>query len=313
MSEDVNMQDTTPAEPSRDELWSQIVTGKPATPAPEPEPVVEEEETQSVNVATDDHPEEQAEEEQPQAEPKLAKRFRDSQEFITKLKGENKAKEDLIEQLQGQLKDLQTPRPKAEESAPKTQDKTPAVSDIATLLQELPEDVREELEAFPELLRGMTTLFDKRIQQMQNTVNPEIEEFRKEREKRKVQESLKTRHRLANEQLGISNSSSIDFDSPVFAQWVLANDWRKGVVTDFGNPQGFVDLLRGFLFEYPDEAQGLSTTQTVEDPSSSEKAKIERRKTASTVISRKASPERPKPKVTDPQSKAAFWDSLIGD
>jgi uncharacterized phage infection (PIP) family protein YhgE len=311
MSEDVNMQDTTPAEPSRDEMWSQIVTGKPATPAPEPEPVVEEEETQPVEVATDDPPEEQAEE-PPQADPKLAKRFRDSQEFITKLKGENKAKDDLIEQLQGQLKDLQTPRQKAEESAPRAQEKTPAVSDIATLLQELPEDVREELEAFPELLRGMTTLFDKRIQQMQSTVNPEIEEFRKERQKRQVQEALSLRHRLANEQLGITNSSTIDFDSPVFAQWVLANDWRKGVVTDFSNPQGFVDLLRGFLFEYPDEATGPSSEQPIEDPSSSEKAKLERRKTASTVISRKASPERPKPRVSDPQSKAAFWAGLTG-
>jgi hypothetical protein len=160
----------------------------------------------------------------------------------------------------------------------------------------------------------MTTLFDKRIQQLQNTVNPEIEEFKKERQKRQVQEALGNRHKLANEQLGITNSSKIDFDSPVFAQWVLANDWRKGVVTDFGNPQGFVDLLRGFLFEYPDEAAGLQVNQ----PQSSfeqlqaDQAKVERRKTASSVISRKATPERPKPKVNDPQGKAAFWANLTG-
>ena len=317
------MQDTTPAEPTREDMWSQIVTGQPATPAVEPEPQEgpkpqEEEQAPEPEpaVATDDPPEEQAAQEQPQADPKLAKRFRDSQEFITKLKGENKAKDELIEQLQSQVDDFKTRKSTHEETTlPKAQEKTPAVSDINTLLQELPEDVREELEAFPELLRGMTTLFDKRIQQMQSTVNPEIEEFKKERQKRQVQESLAFRHKLANEQLGITNSSKIDFDSPVFAQWVLANDWRKGVVTDFGNPQGFVDLLRGFLFEYPDEATGLQVNQPQETSSEqvqAEQAKVERRKTASSVISRKPTPERPKPKVNDPQGKAAYWANLTG-
>ena len=195
MSEDTNMQEATPAEPTREDMWSQIVTGK-ETPLTE---TVEAEEP-SVEVAPpDDPPEEsQSEEEQPQSDHKLAKRFRDSQEFITKLKGENKAKEDLIERLQSQVDDFKTRKSAPEDTTPpKAQEKTPAVSDIGTLLQELPEDVREELEAFPELLRGMTTLFDKRIQQMQNTVNPEIEEFKKERQKRQVQEAFGHRHKLA--------------------------------------------------------------------------------------------------------------------
>jgi len=311
MSEDANMQEATPAEPTREDMWSHIVTGKEV---PQTE-TVEAEEPSEV-VTRDDPPEEtQSDEEQPQSDHKLAKRFRDSQEFITKLKSENKAKEELIERLQSQVDDFKTRKSAPEDTTPpKAQQKTPAVSDIGTLLQELPEDVREELEAFPELLRGMTTLFDKRIQQMQSTVNPEIEEFKKERQKRQVQEALGHRHKLANDQLGITNSSKIDFDSPVFAQWVLANDWRKGVVTDFGNPQGFVDLLRGFLFEYPDEAAGLQVTQP--EPSSeqiqAEQAKVERRKTASSVISRKPTPERPKPKVNDPQGKAAYWANLTG-
>ena len=148
-----------------------------------------------------------------------------------------------------------------------------------------------------------------------NEFKDKIEEFKKERQKRQVQEALTLRHKLANEQLGITNSSKIDFDSPVFAQWVLANDWRKGVVTDFGDPQGFVDLLRGFLFEYPDEATGLQVNQPQETSSEqvqAEQAKVERRKTASSVISRKPTPERPKPKVNDPQGKAAYWANLTG-
>jgi len=321
MTENANMQETTPVELSRDEMWAQIVSEKPAAAEPEteptpetepkPEPVVVQKEAQPVEAPVDDPPQEQTEIERPQADPKLAKRFRDSQEFIAKLKKENKAKDDLIEQLQAQLQDSQTKSPRAEEqSAPRVQAPTATTSELNALLQEMPEDVREELEAFPELLRGMNTLFDKRIQQMQSTVNPEIEEFRKERQKRQVRQALDQRHRLANQQLGITNSSKIDFDSPVFAQWVLANDWRKEVVTNFNNPQGFVDLLRGFLFEYPDEASRMTADQPPPDSSNTEKVKAERRKTASTVVSRKASPERPKPKVNDPESKAAFWASL---
>jgi len=245
-STDENVEEL-PVEPSKEDIWTQISVGKDQVNS-EPEP-------ESEPVAVDPEPEPDPEpkpEPKPEPtlenDPKLAKRFRDSQEFISKLKAENKEMNESLSRLQQEIEDLKRNR----ETQPKQEAPPDPVPNLQELLSDLPQDVRDELEAFPELFRGMTTLLDKRIKQMQKQVDPEIQEFRKERERRKVQDSLSKRHQLANTQLGILNAREIDFDSPVFAQWVLGSDYRKSVVTNFSSPDAFVDLMRSFLFEYPD-------------------------------------------------------------
>jgi len=237
----------------------------------------------------------------------LAKRFRDSQEFISKLKAENKEMSESLSRLQQEIEDLKRNR----ETQPKQEAPPDPVPNLQELLSDLPQDVRDELEAFPELFRGMTTLLDKRIKQMQQQVDPEIQEFRKERERRQVQASLSKRHQLANTQLGILNAREIDFDSPVFAQWVLGSDYRKSVVTNFSSPDAFVDLMRSFLFEYPDEAQRQEPTQPVASTPQPDPQKIERRKAASSVVSRKSAPERPKAGIASLDDKSKFWSQLM--
>jgi len=296
------------AELSKEDIWTQISVGKsPTQPEPEPEPEP---------VAVDPEPEPEPEPEpkpEPKPEPslendpKLAKRFRDSQEFISKLKAENKEMNESLSRLQQEVEDLKKNR----ETQPKQNVPTDPVPNLQELLEDLPQDVRDELEAFPELFRGMTTLLDKRIKQMQQQVDPEIQEFRKERERRQVQDSLSKRHQLANQQLGILNARDIDFDSPTFAQWVLGSDYRKSVVTNFASPDAFVDLIRSFLFEYPDEAKRQEPTQPVASSPQPDPQKIERRKAASSVVSRKSAPERPKAGINSLDDKSKFWSQLM--
>lgn len=296
------------AELSKEDIWTQISVGKDqvnSEPEPEPEPV-----------AVDPEPEPEPEPEpkpEPKPEPslendpKLAKRFRDSQEFISKLKAENKEMNESLSRLQQEIEDLKKNR----ETQPKQDTPPDPVPNLQELLADLPQDVRDELEAFPELFRGMTTLLDKRIKQMQQQVDPEIQEFRKERERRQVQDSLSKRHQLANQQLGILNAREIDFDSPTFAQWVLGSDYRKSVVTNFASPDAFVDLMRSFLFEYPDEAKRQEPTQPVASSPEPNPQKIERRKAASSVVSRKSAPERPKAGINSLDDKSKFWSQLM--
>lgn len=296
------------AELSKEDIWTQISVGKDqvnSEPEPEPEPV-----------AVDPEPEPEPEPEpkpEPKPEPslendpKLAKRFRDSQEFISKLKAENKEMNESLSRLQQEIEDLKKNR----ETQPKQDTPPDPVPNLQELLADLPQDVRDELEAFPELFRGMTTLLDKRIKQMQQQVDPEIQEFRKERERRQVQDSLSKRHQLANQQLGILNAREIDFDSPTFAQWVLGSDYRKSVVTNFASPDAFVDLMRSFLFEYPDEAKREEPTQPVVSSPEPDPQKIERRKAASSVVSRKSAPERPKAGINSLDDKSKFWSQLM--
>jgi len=294
------------AELSKEDIWTQISVGKDqvnSEPEPEPEPV-----------AVDPEPEPDPEpkpEPKPEPtldnDPKLAKRFRDSQEFISKLKAENKEMNESLSRLQQEVEDLKRNR----ETQPKQEAPSDPVPNLQELLSDLPQDVRDELEAFPELFRGMTTLLDKRIKQMQQQVDPEIQEFRKERERRQVQDSLSKRHQLANTQLGILNAREIDFDSPVFAQWVLGSDYRKSVVTNFASPDAFVDLMRSFLFEYPDEAQRQEPTQPVVSTSQADSQRAERRKAASSVVSRKSAPERPKAGIASLDDKSKFWSQLM--
>jgi hypothetical protein len=283
------------AELSKEDIWTQISVGKSTTqpePDPEPEPELKPEPKPEPSLEND---------------PKLAKRFRDSQEFISKLKAENKEMNESLSRLQQEVEDLKKNR----ETQPKQNVPTDPVPNLQELLEDLPQDVRDELEAFPELFRGMTTLLDKRIKQMQQQVDPEIQEFRKERERRQVQDSLSKRHQLANQQLGILNARDIDFDSPTFAQWVLGSDYRKSVVTNFASPDAFVDLMRSFLFEYPDEAKRQEPTQPVASSPEPDLQKIERRKAASSVVSRKSAPERPKAGITSLDDKSKFWSQLM--
>jgi hypothetical protein len=245
-----------PVEPSKEDIWTQISVGKNTT-QPEPEPVAVDPEPEPVPAPKPEPKPEPTLEN----DPKLAKRFRDSQEFISKLKAENKEMNESLSRLQQEIEDLKRNR----ETQPKQDAPLDPVPNLQELLSDLPQDVRDELEAFPELFRGMTTLLDKRIKQMQQQVDPEIQEFRKERERRQVQDSLSKRHRLANTQLGILNARDIDFNSPVFAQWVLGSDYRKSVV---------------------------------------------RRKAASSVVSRKSAPERPKAGIASLDDKSKFWHQL---
>lgn len=292
------------AELSKEDIWTQISVGKDQVNSePEPEPV-----------AVDPEPEPEPEpkpEPKPEPslenDPKLAKRFRDSQEFISKLKAENKEMNESLSRLQQEIEDLKKNR----ETQSKQDTPPDPVPNLQELLADLPQDVRDELEAFPELFRGMTTLLDKRIKQMQQQVDPEIQEFRKERERRQVQDSLSKRHQLANRQLGILNAREIDFDSPTFAQWVLGSDYRKSVVTNFASPDAFVDLMRSFLFEYPDEAIRQEPTQPVASSPQPDPQKIERRKAASSVVSRKSAPERPKAGINSLDDKSKFWSQLM--
>lgn len=292
------------AELSKEDIWTQISVGKDQVNSePEPEPV-----------AVDPEPEPEPEsnpEPKPEPslenDPKLAKRFRDSQDFISKLKAENKEMNESLSRLQQEIEDLKKNR----ETQPKQDTPPDPVPNLQELLADLPQDVRDELEAFPELFRGMTTLLDKRIKQMQQQVDPEIQEFKKERERRQVQDSLSKRHQLANQQLGILNAREIDFDSPTFAQWVLGSDYRKSVVTNFASPDAFVDLMRSFLFEYPDEAKRQEPTQPVASSPRSDPQKIERRKAASSVVSRKSAPERPKAGINSLDDKSKFWSQLM--
>lgn len=286
------------------EVWKALMKPETQEVTPEPEPTVVEEK-----------PEPAAEEPQPEPkdellnDPKLVKRFRDSQDFIQKLKSENRQMTEQMQQLQKQMQQLQAKKEEKQQETPATVEEVQ--DEVKRLISSLPEKVREEVEAFPELFAGVNALLDSKLGEMRKLVEPDLEQVRKERQQRQVQKALADRHAMANERLGITNARELDFDNPTFAQWVLSSDWRKRTVTSFDQPEPFVDLMRSFLYEYPEE--GKSVVAKDPEPPVVQQPVQEKvhRKTASTVVSRKSLPEKPKLTIATPQDKAHYWDSLL--
>jgi hypothetical protein len=285
-------------------VWKTLMKPETQEVTPEPESTVVEKE-----------PEPAAEEPQPEPkdellnDPKLVKRFRDSQDFIQKLKSENRQMTEQMQQLQRQMQQLQAKKEEKQQETPATVEEVQ--DEVKRLISSLPEKVREEVEAFPELFAGVNALLDSKLGEMRKLVEPDLEQVRKERQQRQVQKALADRHAMANERLGITNARELDFDNPTFAQWVLSSDWRKRTVTSFDQPEPFVDLMRSFLYEYPEE--GKSVVAKDPEPSVVQQPVQEKvhRKTASTVVSRKSLPEKPKLTIATPQDKAHYWDSLL--
>lgn len=293
------VQDTDKAE-----VWKTLMKPETQEVTPEPEPTVVEEK-----------PEPAAEEPQPEPkdellnDPKLVKRFRDSQDFIQKLKSENRQMTEQMQQLQRQMQQLQAKKEEKQQESPATVEEVQ--DEVKRLISSLPEKVREEVEAFPELFAGVNALLDSKLGEMRKLVEPDLEQVRKERQQRQVQKALADRHAMANERLGITNARELDFDNPTFAQWVLSSDWRKRTVTSFDQPEPFVDLMRSFLYEYPEEGKSV-VAETPEPPVVQQPVQEKvHRKTASTVVSRKSLPEKPKLTIATPQDKAHYWDSLL--
>ena len=305
-------QTSASSELSKEELWNQILVDKQPTPAVHKEPEKEPDaELESVDATpTDSESEEELEPEVvpevPKKQSKLEKRLHDQSQFIETLKSENHTMRQQLAQMQEQLTALQTkPEPAVEE--------TPVVVDheaaLKAVLADLPEEMRQEAEAFPELMASINHLVEKKLESVRGEVMPDLTEVRKERQQRQVQQALQHRHQLANEQLRITNAADLDFNNADFAKWVLSVPRRKAQVTNFGDPDGFVDLLKGFLYEHPEAAQ---REQEVPAPQPKPNvAQTERRRAASAVVPRKSPPaaSAPRPLITQ-EDKQAYWDSL---
>jgi hypothetical protein len=309
----------TPAssELSKEDLWNQILSDEQQTPASVKEPEeATEPEVESVDATpTDSESEEVVEPELAELEPKkpskLEKRLHDQSQFIETLKGENHTMRQQLAQMQEQLTALQS-QPPPKEMEPET----PAVSHedaLKAVLADLPEDLRQEAEAFPELMASINHMVEKKLESVRGEVMPDLTEVRKERQQRQVQQALQQRHQLANNQLGISNAADLDFNDPDFARWVLSVPRRKAVVTNFSDPDGFVDLLKGFLYEHPEAAKrGEEVPAPV--PVQNNVAQAERRKTASTVVPRRSPPPaKPQRPIQTNADKEAYWEALMSE
>lgn len=307
--------------PSPQEFWNKLIEpgAKVETPPEVPEVVDEEPEEEPVEEpVVEETKEVKAEPEDPLAsDPKLAKRFRDSQAFISQLKQENRQLSDQVSQLSEQMKELtrstqtaQTPQP-APEKTPSKQ----AVNDVMNeVMASLPDEVKDEVQTFPELFKGIDALIKHHLSSANKEIEEDIAEVRRSRRERVVQNSLRERHSLANSQLGITNAAQLDLDDGTFAQWVLSEPWRKNVVMDFENPKGFVDLLRSFFYEYPELAKSStpSTPPVEEEKQKADAKRDERRKQASHSIPAKPvarAPQKPKT-VQTPDDKLALWQQL---
>jgi len=301
---------------SKEDLWNQILSDEQQTPATDKEPEeATEAELESADVTpADSESEEVVEPEvvapEPKKPSKLEKRLHDQSQFIETLKGENHTMRQQLAQMQEQLTALQT---KPEPESPKQQEPVVDPRDaVKAVLADLPENMREEAEAFPELMATINHLVEKKLDTVRGEVMPDLTEVRKERQQRQVQQALQNRHQLANQQLGITNAEDLDFNSPDFAKWVLSVPRRKAIVTNFGDPDGFVDLLKGFLYEHPEAAQ---RGDTVPAPAVTQNtAQVERRKTASAVVPRR-SPPPPKPArpIQTQADKEAYWNTLMSE
>ena len=316
----------TPAssELSKEDLWNQILADEQQTPASVKEPEeATEPEVESVDATpTDSESEEVVEPELAEPEPKkpskLEKRLHDQSQFIETLKGENYEMRQQLTHMQEQLTALQS-QPPPKEMEPET----PAVSQedaLKAVLADLPEDLRQEAEAFPELMASINHMVEKKLESVRGEVKsvrgevmPDLTEVRKERQQRQVQQALQQRHQLANDQLGITNAADLDFNDPDFAKWVLSVPRRKAVVTNFSDPDGFVDLLKGFLYEHP-EAAKRGEEVPAPAPVQNNVAQAERRKTASTVVPRRSPPPaKPQRPIQTHADKEAYWEALMSE
>jgi len=302
--------------PSPQEFWSKLIEpgAKVETPPEVPEVVDEEpeepevEETKTVK----------AEPEDPLAsDPKLAKRFRDSQAFISQLKQENRDLTNQVGKLSEQMKELSRSMQTAQtpQNAPVKQPSKQEVNDVmAEVMASLPDEVKDEVQTFPELFKGIDALIKHHLSSANKEIEEDIAEVRRSRRERVVQNSLRERHNLANSQLGITNAAQLDLDDGTFAQWVLSEPWRKNVVMDFENPKGFVDLLRSFFYEYPELAKSSNphTPPVDEEQQKADAKRDERRKQASHSIPAKPvtrTPQKPKT-VQTPDDKQLLWQQL---
>ena len=106
----VQPEETTEETPlDRDELWAKLTGQETSAPIPAT-PVEEVAKTSKPEPEPEPDPPPKVEPETPDPlanDPKLVKRFRDSQQFISTLKGENKQLADSIEQLKTQVAQLQ--------------------------------------------------------------------------------------------------------------------------------------------------------------------------------------------------------------
>ena len=296
----------TPATPlSREELWEKLTDSSPKeevqageTPKPVKEVVVE---AAPVEEKADPPVDPLAN------DPKLAKRFRDSQAFIATLKDENKELSTNVSELTKLVEDLRkAPSPPAE-SSPTEVSQEEVDQTLADLMKALPESVRDEVNTFPELFKGIDALVKHRLTAANKEIEGDIQDVRKQRHEKFVQQKLNERHQLADQQLGITNSAKLDLDDPVFAQWVLSSPFRKQVVLDFENSGAFVDLVRSFLFDYPDQAARKdappAAPQVVDDT---------RRKAAShSIPSRPVARNRETKTVQSQEDKLAYWQKLV--
>ena len=235
-------------------------------------------------------------------DPKLVKRFRDSQQFISTLKGENKQLADSIEQLKTQVAQLQQAPVTSENST--TEPNADAI--FSDIMDQLSPTVREEVETFPELFQGIDALIQHRLGRANQAIEGDLQEVRKAKHEKYVQQKLNERHAVANRELGITNSAQLDLDDPDFAQWVLSSASRKNAVLDFENPVGFVDLVRSYLYDYPDQAHRPSSSKETPAPAVNPRRVAASRPMPSKPPVRNQAPRR----VESDDDKLAFWSTL---
>lgn len=306
----VQPEETTEETPlDRDELWAKL-TGQetsaplPATPVEEvaeaskPEPVSEPDPPPKIEPETSD----------PLVnDPKLVKRFRDSQQFISTLKGENKQLADSLEQLKVQVAQLQQAPPVAQPATSENSTTEPNADAIfSDIMDQLSPTVREEVETFPELFQGIDALIQHRLGRANQAIEGDLQEVRKAKHEKYVQQKLNERHAIANKELSITNSAQLDLDDPDFAQWVLSSASRKNAVLDFENPVGFVDLVRSYLYDYPDQAHRPSPPEETPALAVNPRRVAASRPMPSKPPVRNQAPRR----VESADDKLAFWSKL---
>lgn len=242
-------------------------------------------------------------------DPKLVKRFRDSQNFIATLKDENKNLTQQLADLKSQMNSL-SEAVKAKQETPSQPVTQGQVNEVfQDIMDQLPDSVKEEVETFPELFKGIDLLIKHRLSSANKAIEGDLELVRKSNQERFVQQRLNERHGLANRELGITNARDLDMDDPVFAQWVLSSPSRKQVVLDFGNSAGFVDLMRSFLFDYPELAARPQSEQETARPV--ETANTSKRRLASHAIPVKPAQRNREPRRLESiEDKQAFWGKL---
>ena len=308
-------------------LWERL--SRPATEtAPTPQPEVEEPEAKQPAA----QPAEEPKAAEPSADPMLAKRFRDSQDFIKTLKGENKTLQEQLSKLASEVEELK--RQPAQPPVPVKADSANSVSSaqvvsetaeeiFAGIMDQLPATVKQEVETFPELFRGIDALVRHRLAQQQPTqvqpdnwreqVDADLQDFRQQKRERYVQQKLDERHRMANEQLGISNAAHLDLDDTTFAGWVMAKPYRQKQVLDFENTEAFVDLMRSFLYEYPELSARPTGAETAPAKHAPPPPNPKRKLAPQALPTRAPQRTQVRRNLESEEDKQAFWDSLVNN